>query len=60
LEIIYKSNQEAKQRKLGFGKREYLIQKRSASCTFNLMKDRVSKESSASALFSEVRVENVP
>jgi hypothetical protein len=60
LGIIYKSNEEeAKRRKLGFGYTERLNQKRSASA-FNLMKDRVSKEKRASALFSEMRMENVP
>jgi hypothetical protein len=44
-------------RKLGFGLT--FNQKRSIS-TFNLMRDRVSKEGSASALISKVRVENVP
>jgi hypothetical protein len=58
LESIYKSNQETKQRKLGFGLTECLDQKRSASA-FNLMKDRVSKEKGVNALVSKMRVENV-
>jgi len=52
ISVIYKSNQEAKQRKLGFGLTEFLNQKRSIS-TFNLMRDRVSKEESVRALISK-------
>jgi hypothetical protein len=43
MEIIYKSNQETKKRRLGFEQTEFLNQKRSTSA-FNLTQDRVSKE----------------